>query len=241
VIDGNLADALARVADRANDVLHAYAPGFVPRLHDAEGARQARLSDASALSTVAPEGALFVVAGPHGEARFTRDGAFRFERGALRTSDGKLVLGRPTGAHAGPLIPLRVDERDAALGRARDPRIDATGVLSCELASIDPRSGARHVERVAIGRVALARFPAASLLARADDGSVAAPPGSAPHLGAPGDGAFASLATHARELGRVDVEAGLARLQEAYLSLEAMQSAYRARMEAEKGATDLLK
>lgn len=241
MIDPAIAAALARVADRANDVLHAYAPGFQPQMRDVVRTSAVRVADQDALATASPEGTYYVVAAPRGEVWYTRDGALRFEGGALRTQDGKLVLGRPTGAHRGPLVPLRVDAIDAALSRARDPRIDGNGVVTCALVSIDPRTGSRREERVALGRIALARFVAGSEPVRVDDATVAAPRGTVPAVGMPGDGSFSRLAVHARDAGRVDIEAGLARLQEAYLSLETLQSAYRAGFDLEKGAMDLLK
>lgn len=199
------------------------------------------MPDAGPLTVAAPRGAYFSALDAAGERVYTRDGTFRFEDGVLRTRDGAVILGRPAAAKGGVVAPLHLDAVDVALGRVSDARIDADGSLSCALSAVDPRTGQHRVESVMLGRVALARFPAGTVPSRVDTTHVRAPAGVLPHVGLPGDGNFAALATHARDLGALDPEAGIARLQEAYLSFEALQAAHRAHGDVEKTAMDLLK
>ena len=239
MIDPALSAAVSRVADRANDILHGYGAGFEPNAPDVARRSAPRLPDMNALATSAPDDAYFIVS-LNGRLRFTRDGAFRFADGVLRGQDGSAVLGLPAG-QTRELAPLRVDPVDVALRRIRDPRIDENGLVTVGQTSTDARTGVRREERVALGRIALARFPAGTKPVRESDRLVSAPPGASPKVGVPGADDFGTLQTHVRELGRVDLEAGLWKLQEAYLSLEALQSAYRAHDGLDKSAMDLLK
>jgi len=240
MIDASLAAALARVADRANDVLHGYQAGFEP---SADVARKTSplLPDGRALATSAPPGTYFIVEA-EGRALYTRDGDLRFVDGTLRTAGGATVLGRPlAGGSSTSLIPLRVDPVDATLRQAREPRIEPDGLVTFSQSTIDPRTGVRREERLALGRVALAAFPAGTQPVRIDANRVAAPAGVVPRVGVPGDRTFGALRIHVRELGRLDLEAGLRKLQEAYLALDALRAAHQAHGELEKGAMDLLK
>jgi hypothetical protein len=242
VIDPATYDALSRIANRANDALHGYESGFEPVERDAARPTGApTVPDSGPLAVAAPPGAYFVAQGAAGERLYTRDGGFRFEGGVLRTRDGTALLGHPSGGRAGVTSPLRADAVDLALGRLSAARIDGDGSLSCALSVVEPRTGARRVDRVVLGRVALARFPAGTAPPRVDATHVRAPAGVLPHVGLPGDGNFGTLATHARDLGGLDPEAGIARLQEAYVSFEALQAAHRAHGDVEKTAMDLLK
>ena len=76
---------------------------------------------------------------------------------------------------------------------------------------------------------------------RADAGHVDAPPGVAPRYGRPGDAEFPALRTFSRDLGGVDPLGAVRRLQEAYLSFEALQAAERQRRSFDRVAGDLLK
>lgn len=87
----------------------------------------------------------------------------------------------------------------------------------------------------------LARLPAGTLPERVDVTHVRAPRGVMPLVGHPSDGNFAALTLHARDLGRLNVVAGLQRLAEAYLSLEALLSAHHARGGTDKTTMDLVK
>jgi len=70
---------------------------------------------------------------------------------------------------------------------------------------------------------------------------VGAPPGVAPRYGRPGDADFPALRPFARDLGAIDPQSGVRRLQEAYLSFEALQAAERQRRGFDRVAGDLIK
>jgi hypothetical protein len=149
------------------------------------------------------------------------------------------VLGAAT--NGGSIGALSIDPVDAALGRARNVRVETDGSLAYERWSIDPRSGAREAQRVVAGRIALARFPAGTRLERQRDGTMAAPPSIVPHVGAPSDGAFAALQTLRRTGSGIDIDASLARLKDAYDAFDALQAAQAAKGHLGKTAMDLLK
>ena len=239
MIEPSLAAALARVADRANDVLHGYDWGFQSNGDDVRVRVPVAMPAASGLSVAAPADCYFMVR-KDGKTVFTRDGAFRFDRGELRTEDGGTVLGRMAAAPEA-LSTLRIDAREAAVRRPRDLRIDPDGSVSFNHFSIDPRSGQRRAQRFVLGRLVIARFPPGTKTIARGEHNVEPSTNVVPVVGTPGDGAFALLRTHVRELAGVDIEAGLRRLQEAYLSLEALQAAYRGNADLEKGAMDLVK
>jgi hypothetical protein len=92
-----------------------------------------------------------------------------------------------------------------------------------------------------VGRVALARFPAGTQPVRVDAVHVAAPAGVRAQVGVPGDGYFAPLVPHARDLGGVDIVAGLEKMREAYEAFDALRAAHQARGTLEKSALDLVK
>jgi flagellar basal body rod protein FlgG len=234
-------DAHDRIAGRAQDLRDAFRPGGVP-LH-ADVAADARvLPSTDPLSVALPPGTWLVTRGDDGRRTYTRDGALALAGGALRTRDGADVLGYPAGEARGAVpVPLRLATTDRALGRGESARIEADGTLAYAREAVDPRTGERSVERVAIGRLALAKFPAGTQPERLDAVHVAAPPGVAPHLGTPGDGTFASLATFSREAGSVDIDAGVDRLNEAYRQFQALGAAVRTRASVEKTTLDLVK
>jgi len=237
MIDATTADALSRVAGRARDLLQAYRGGFEPSTGDATIRGTASAPALDPLSVVAPEGTFFVLRGSGGAPLLSRDGSFGFVDGELRGSDGSVALGTTDATKT--LRSLRVDPVDAALGRVSEPRVD--GSVCYTRNSVDPRSGERRSERVAIGRLMLARLPAGTLPERVDVTHVRAPRGVMPLVGHPSDGNFAALTLHARDLGRLNVVAGLQRLAEAYLSLEALLSAHHARGGTDKTTMDLVK
>jgi hypothetical protein len=190
------------------------------------------------LSVVAPDGAYFVAENGSG-VTFSRDGSLTFDDGTLRARDGAQILGY--GAGSKEPLPLRADPLDIALGRVGNPRIDRDGTLSYQRSSLDPRTGERRFERVSVGRIALARFPAGTQPLRRDAVHVVAPRGVTPAIGRAGESGTGSLTPFARDLGRIDMAAGLDRLQEAYLSFEALRTAGQARAGLERGAMDLVK
>jgi hypothetical protein len=148
------------------------------------------------------------------------------------------VLGYAQGAATSS--PLRCDGVDVALGRVQRIRVEADGTLAYDRVSIDPRTGASENERVAVGRIALARFPAGTRTTLTM-GGVVPPSGVAPHVGKPGDGSFAPVETMRRENSRIDYDRSLDRLEEAYVSFDALQAAHKARGSFAKSAMDLLK
>lgn len=232
-------DALKRIADRANDVLAAYAPGAVPQFGDVTaGAPPLPVDDP--LSVAAPPGTWFVTLDDRGARTYTRAGSFHVASdGTLQTVDGARVLGTTGGSAV--LAPLRLPEPDRTLGRAADLQLEDDGSLAYTRTAIDPRTRERSLERVVAGRVALARFPAGSRPQRLDATHFGAVAGIVPHVGAPADGTFAALATRARDLGNVDLDTGLQRLSEAYVAFSALQAANKARGGGSKVVMDLLK
>ncbi len=240
MIDPSSSDALARIARRADDVMHAYDPAFAPRASDVARAQgPAVVPEVDPLAVAPPHGSYFLVKQKDGQTVMTLDGGFRFADGSLQTRDGAAVLGF-SGTERTP-SPLRADRLDVALKRAGEPRIDAGGFVSCRLSSVDPTTGAARSRRVVIGRVALATLPAGTQPKRLDGAHLRPPPGVRIHLGVPAGGDFGALATHVRQLGGVDVQAGLDRLREAYMEFEALEAAHRSAADAEKATMDLLK
>ncbi len=241
MIDRATSDALGRIAARASDALGSYDAGFEPALSDATTRATRWTPSLDPLSVAAPSGDYFVSRDATGAVRYSRDGGFVFANGELRTRDGAAVLGVPAGSTSATLAPLRIDGVDAVLGRVAAARIDADGTVTAERASIDPRTGERRVERVVLGRIALARFPAGSAPERIDATHVRAPGGVAPALGYPGTGDRGALRVGARDLGRLDTVASLERLSEAYQEFEALSAAGGARGKLGRVAMDLLK
>jgi hypothetical protein len=239
MIDSAISAGLERIAARERDVRGAYEPGFTPESTDATRASRITRDDRP-LSVAAPEGAFFATAGNDGALRFTRDGAFALHDGTLTDRTGAPALGFSVGDRS-RVTPLRVDPYDLALGRASGAHVDADGTFAYTRTSIDPRSGERRAERVVVGRVALARFPAGTLPVRLDGSSVAAPTGIAPQFGVPADGNFAPLHAHARDLGRMDVIVGIEKMREAYENFEALRAANHIRGSFAKTTMDLLK
>ena len=232
-------DALKRIADRADDVLAAYAPGAVPRFGDVSApVRTVPVDDP--LSVTAPPGAWFVAVGEGGARTFTRSGAFHFGAdGTLQTPDGARVLG--VAAPAGALESLRLPEPDRTLGRCTDAHVDDDGSVAYSRTSIDPRTRERTLERTVVGRIALARFPAGANPQRIDATHFSAVAGVVPHIGAPADGQFGALVPQTRDLGGIDLEAGLRRLSDAYVAFSALQAATKAQGESVRVTMDLLK
>jgi len=232
-------DALKRIADRANDVLSAYAPGAIPQFGDVNGSAPPLPVD-DPLSVAAPPGTWFVTVDDRGTRTYTRAGGFHVgSDGTLQTVDGARVLG--TASNGAVLAPLRLPEPDRTLGRGADVHLEDDGTLAYTRTSIDPRTREQSLERVVVGRVALARFPAGSSPQRLDATHFSAVAGVVPHHGAPADGVFPALATHARDIGNVDIDTGLQRLQEAYVAFSALQAAHKAQGAGTKAMMDLLK
>jgi flagellar basal body rod protein FlgG len=234
-------DAYERVISRAQDLRDAFRAGAVPRNDDVRTDTYVTASS-DPLSIVPPPGAWLVTRGADGVRAYERDGALAFDGGVLRTHSGAEVLGYPGGDARGAVpVPLRIADADRALGRGTDARIEPDGTVAYSRAAIDPRTGARGAERVMLGRIAMARFPAGTQPARVDGARVAAPHGVVPHLGTPGDGTFPALATFSRDAGSIDLAAGVARLDEAYRAFEAMGAVMKSRASVQKTTVDLVK
>jgi flagellar basal body rod protein FlgG len=234
-------DAYDRVLSRAQDLREIFRSGALPLNYDIGTSAQV-VPSSDPLSMVPPPGAWLVTRAADGRRAYERDGALSLADGVLRTRDGAEVLGYPGGDARGTVpVPLRIPETDRALGRAGDALVENDGTVAYTRAAIDPRTGARGNERIVLGRLALARFPAGTQVQRIDATRAAAPPGVVPHLGTPGDGVFPALATFSRDAGGIDLAAGVARLDEAYRAFEAMGAALKSRMSVQKTTVDLVK
>lgn len=230
--------AFETIAARERDVLRAYTDGGVPQFDDVRVEPRVETS-ADPLSVAAPADAFFVATDERGQERYTRDGSLKYVNGSVCDRDGHPLLGYYD--HAASPSPLRAEAVDVRLGLVGDLRIDADGAVSYAKTVVDPKTGARESRRILIGRIALARFPAASKLHQTGATQFAAPAGILPHLGRPGDGNFGLLRTRARERSEVDIDLGLERLQEAYVAFDALRAAHKAQGSVEKTSMDLLK
>lgn len=242
MISPAVADALGRIQARADDVMQAYRSGATGKNTDVNVGFRMLEPSTDALSVSAPANAFFATRSGDGTATYTRDGAFNIRNGALVTSDGSAVLGFAAGDKPGGVVaPLQLPQADVALGRCNDVRVESDGTLAFTRTSIDPRTTERTVERVAVGTIALARFPAGTQTIRLDATRAAAPAGIPPHLGTPADGTFAGLATYSRDTGAIDIDTSLAKLSEAYIAFSALHTAQKAHGNGEKTVMDLIK
>ena len=234
-------DAYDRIASRAQDLRDAFVPGGLPLHADAGGPARV-LPSTDPLAATLPEGAWLVTRDASGARTYVRDAALRIDGGTVRTRDGADVLGYPEGDARGSVpVPLRASVHDAVLGRTDAARLESDGTVAYVRAAIDPATGQRGMERVVLGRVALAAFPAGTQPTRLDASHAAAPVGVVPHLGTPADGTFGALATQSREAGSIDIDAGIERLNEAYRRFQALGAAVRTRASVEKTTLDLVK
>ncbi len=238
-LNAPLSAALDRIAERAADVRRAFTPGASPMHDDVAAPSSSSSFTLDPLCVVAPEGAYFVTADSNGSTAYTRDGAFAIRDGRLVDAAGRRLLG--TSEPGGRQRELRVDAVDAALGRVDGARVAADGTFEYRRTTVDPRSGMRESQRVVVGRLVLARFPAGTRLDASDGSHAAAPAGVSPEIGRPADGSFAPLLPMQRERSRVELDESLARLKEAYVAFEAIQAAQAARARLGKTAMDLLK
>lgn len=236
-LSSSLSGALDRIAERAADVRRAYIGGAFPVHDDVATPRGTSELTLDPLSVVAPEDAYFVTI--DGEKQgYTRDGALALRGGRLVDPDGQAMFGlRAVGGFGD----LRIDRVDEALGRVRDPAIEADGSFVYRRETVDPRSGSRQSQRVVVGRLSLARFPAGTRLETSDGIRCGAPPGVLPQTGLANDGSFAPLMTMRAEHSRIDIDESLVRLKEAYLAFDALQAAEAAKAHLGKTAMDLLK
>jgi len=238
-VNAGIARAIENVEQRADDVRMVFTGGAQPNFSDALRPERAELTG-DPLSVVLPPDA-YLVAGDAAKPVYTRDGALEIRDGILSSSDGTPVLGFLEGDESRVPRTLQIEKNDALLGRASDIRVEPDGVFGYARSVVDPKTAQSSVERVVIGRIALARFPAASRLERVGTTHVAAPRHVVPFVGSPNDGNFLSLETQRRALGRLDSDAAVARLQDAYLAVRALSAAERSQNAFARGAFDLVK
>jgi flagellar basal body rod protein FlgG len=237
-LNSSLSLALDRISERVADVRRAYTPGAVPTHDDVATASATSTFTLDPLAVVPPEGAYFV-ADEQGQRVYSRDGSLSLRGGTLVDSGGRPICGVSSGGSS--LHELRVDPIDEALGRVSDPAIETDGSLVFRRATVDPRSGARESQRVVVGRIVLAHFPAGTRLESSDGSHMRPPNGVSAQFGVPSDGKFGALSPMRRERSRIDIDESLARLNEAYLAFEALQAAESAKGHLGKTAMDLLK
>jgi flagellar basal body rod protein FlgG len=238
-VNAAIRDAFDTIARRADDVQRAFTPGAQPAFDDVAtpGDRSRVIFDP--LSAAAPPDAYFISSDERGRTTYTRDGALQLAGGAICGADGRPMYGFAPGQPA--LSALRVDPVDLALGRTANLRVESDGSVVYDRAAIDPRTGARETQRVVLGTLALARFPAATKLPVADASHVLAPPGVVAHVGRAGDGSFGRLTPMHREQSRIDFDRSLDRLHDAYAAFDALGAANKAKSGLTKTAMDLLK
>jgi flagellar basal body rod protein FlgG len=231
--------SLDLISQRASDVYKAFTPGALPEHSDVETDGPSSRSVLDPLAVSAPEDDYFITSDDRGRATYTRDGELRIVNATLVGSNGRAVLGY--GNAEGGVAPLKIDAVDDALGRARNVRIESDGDVVYDRRVVEPRTGQTQLQRVTIGRLALARFPAATKLLTAGDGTLAPAPGVIPHTGRPGDGNFGVIAPMRRDESRIDFDRSLERLHDAYVAFDALQAAHKAQGQTGKVAMDLLK
>lgn len=238
-LNPTISAALDRIAERAADVRRAFVPGAVPRYDDVASASPHSEFTLDPLSVALAPDTYVACRTPDGKTAYTRDGQFTIDGDRLCTADGLPVLGfaRPNRG----LGELCVDPVDATLGRVADLRVASDGTLSYTRSAIDPRSGRSERQRVAVGRIAVARFPAATVLPAIDAKTYAAPDGVTPHLGMPADGGLPPLESMRRQHSGVALDESLARLKAAYVAFDALTAAETASGRFKKTVMDLVK
>jgi flagellar basal body rod protein FlgG len=229
--------ALERIEERADDVRRAFTPGAEPLLDDS-GRDEVSYPASDPLSVAPPDRLYFVERSVSGEVRYTRDGSFVLRDGVLCSRDGGSILGY---SRAGTLGELRCDMLDLALGRVAGVRVGADGSVGYERSVVDPRTGRRDMQRISMGRIALARFAAGTRLGERDDGGLVAIDDAVPRLGVPGEGGFGAVTPARRESSGIDIDRSIDRLRAAYVEFDAMQAVYQAQNGVAKGAVDIIK
>ncbi len=237
-LNAAMSAALDRIAERAADVRRAFTPGAVPEHDDVLTPAAASDYTLDPLAVSAPENTYFITTDDRARIAYTRDGTFSLLDGTLVDGARRAVCGVRVAGDA-PAA-LRVDPVDDTLGRVRDAHVERDGSFVYRRETIDPRTGARESQRVAVGRVALARFPSGTRLRGVDD-ELRAPRGVTAEIGLPGDGRFAAIAPLRRDRSRIDIDESLIRLKDAYLTFDALQAAEAAKSRLGKTAMDLVK
>jgi hypothetical protein len=238
-VNVGIANAAENVERRAEDLRMVFVGGAQPNFQDALRPERAELTN-DPLSVALPLDAYFV-AGDTARPSYTRDGALQVRDGILSSSDGTPILGFVDGDTSGVPRTLQIEKNDALLGRAQDIRVEPDGVFGYARSVLDTKTGASSVERVVVGRVALARFPAGTRSERIDATHVNAPSHVVPFIGSPNDGSFLPIETQRRSLGRIDSDVAVSRLQDAYLAMRALSATERSQNAFARGAFDLVK
>ncbi|MBV8198181.1 MAG: hypothetical protein JO263_08595 [Candidatus Eremiobacteraeota bacterium] len=238
-LNAAMSAALDRIAERAADARRAFTPGALPMRDDVATPLPASDFTLDPLVVSAPAGAYFITRDEQGETSYTRDGAFTLSDGRLLDQRGHAVCGFRLGSDAPGA--LQADPIDAALGRIANAHVEADGSLVYGRATIEPRTGATELQRIVVGRIALARFPAGSKIEGNDGIEVSAPRDVAPHVGMAKDGTFEAIAPMQRDRSRIDVDRSLIRLKDAYLAFDALRAAEMAKAHLGKTTLDLVK
>lgn len=232
--------ALDYIGERARDVQAAFTPGAAPSFDDVANQREKSHASFDPLDVALPEGSYLLTSDEQGRVLYTRDGGLRVRDGMLLTGSGSPALGFLATEGSSPQ-PLALDGVDGALGRVAHLRVDADGSVAYDRAMVDPLTGAREMQRVVVGRLALARFPAATRPGIVDAERVSAPPGVVPHIGRAGDGNFGTLTPLRRAESHIDFDRSLDKLKEAYVAFDAVTAAHKAQGNLGKTTMDLLK
>ena len=242
MIDGVTAQALEQLDVRTEDVRHQFDPGYVPVLDEDRDPGTRAVNSLDALHTTAPKGAFYAGIDAHGRRFYTRDGAFNLQSYHLRMADGSAVLGYPANAEPGSAPqPLDIDQTDFVMNRVSDAKIGGDGTFEYTRKTVDPKTGAAKAERVVVGRLALARFPAGTRVEASEGNHVTAEASAEPTLGMPSTGDFAELLVHSDDRGGIDIQQGLAHLRDAFVAYSAIQSAKSAHGHTDKVVMDLIK
>ncbi len=231
--------SLDLIAQRATDVYKAFTPGALPQHGDVETNAPQSRAVFDPLCVSAPNDDYFITTDERGRTTYTRDGQLRLVNGTLVGTNGRPILGYTQDS--GTPLALNIDPVDDALGRVQNVRVESDGSVVYDRRLVEPRTGSAQMQRVSIGRLALARFPAATKLTAAADGSVAPPAGIVPHVGRAADGNFATIAPMRRDESRIDINRSLERLHDAYVAFDALQAVHKAQGQTGKVAMDLLK
>ncbi len=221
MISAATSDALDRIATRASDVLAGYTSGFEPQRADAAGQPASLERSQDPLSVVAPERHVF----PRRAGR--RDALLARRRVHVRRRNAPRARRRRRLGHGARRA------RGAPSANARSRSIARSGASRTSASNRTERSAmrARRSIRAAANAASNASHSGASRsrasprgrkASRFDATHFEAPRGVVPLVGQPSDGSFGPLRTYSRDTGRLDLLAGLQRLQEAYLSFEAL-------------------
>lgn len=232
-----LAHLQNEISSRTAELMHAGQAGFEPVHADVRGPARS-MPAVTAFSAAAPGDAQFMFYDKVGRRSFSRDGELHVEDGIVKSRDGKCIQG--FSGNTPGVGELQVDAHDISLGRVHNLHIESDGAVCYSRTVIDPNTMQRRNERVAIGTLALARFPAGTQLVKGPAGD--RPPfGIEPHIGRAGDGNFAMVQPGRVDAGRIDLNRALDRMHDLYTQLEAVTAANQARMGSDKTAMDLVK